>query len=142
MDLFNEIVKDSNQQIDSGVSSPQQEEESKYVPKNDPEKRNDHEICVSSDSEDDSGIQVLDELSKNEDEKSKKTNANLIDLSNVGSDDSECDSDIEHLPYFRRHKRVSLFKSQQIIRDSYYLLEFVKFESLFKFFIQIMNPST
>ena len=108
-------MKDSNQQFDSGVSSPQHEEESKYVPKNDPGKRNDHEICVSSDSEDDSGIQVLDEVSKNY--KSKKTKANLIDLSTVSSD-SECDSDIEHLPYFRRQKRVSLFKSQQIIRDS------------------------
>ena len=61
------------------------------------------EICVSSDSEDDSGIQVLNEVSK---DKSERTRPNLIDLATIASD-SDCDSEIEHLPSFRKHTPVS-----------------------------------
>lgn len=118
-------------QIDSGVSSPLlQEEESNYEPtkylRNNLENCDSDvrsleetkytskdqkislEICVSSDSEDDSGIQVLNEVSK---DKSVRTDATtVIDLADM-SRDSECDSDIEHLPCFR-NPMVSLITSQ------------------------------
>jgi len=80
---------------DSDVPSFQSPEETKYKPK---KQENSLEICVSSDSEDDSGIQVLNEFSK---DKSVRTDATtVIDLADM-SRDSECDSDIEHLPCFR-----------------------------------------
>ena len=85
-------------------------EETKYSPKYEPTNPKDSvEIShrkvefVSSDSEDDSGIQVLNEFSKNN-TKTKKSSANLIDLAIVSS---ECESDVEHLPYFRKLKSVS-----------------------------------
>ena len=86
--------------------SPQHVEETKYEPKN---PKNNSKISnrkvefISSDSEDDSGIQVLNEFSKNNIE-SEKNSANLIDLALVSSD---CDSDVEHLPYFRKLESVS-----------------------------------
>ena len=117
-------------QIDSGVSSPLPQEETNYEPTQylrsnsencdsdvpSPEEtkyksktqNNSLEICVSSDSEDDSGIQVLNEVSK---DKSLRTDATtVIDLADM-SRDSECDSDIEHLPCFR-NPMVSLITSQ------------------------------
>ena len=95
-------LRNNLENCDSDVRSP---EETKYTPK---DQKNTLEICVSSDSEDDSGIQVLNEVSK---DKSVRTDATtVIDLADM-SRDSECDSDIEHLPCFR-NPMVSLITSQ------------------------------
>ena len=96
-------LRSNIENCDSDVPSP---EETKYKSKNNP--KNSLEICISSDSEDDSGIQVLNEVSK---DKSVRTDATtVIDLADM-SRDSECDTDIEHLPCFR-NPMVSLIASQ------------------------------
>lgn len=88
-------LRNNLENCDSDVRSFQSLEETKYKPK---DQKISLEICVSSDSEDDSGIQVLNEVSK---DKSVRTDATtVIDLANM-SRDSECDSDIEHVPCFR-----------------------------------------
>jgi len=88
-------LRSNLENCDSNVPSFQSPEDTKYKPK---KQENSLEICVSSDSEDDSGIQVLNEVSK---DKSVRTDATtVIDLADM-SRDGECDSDIEHLPCFR-----------------------------------------
>ena len=98
-------LRSNLENCDSDVSRFQSPEETKYKPK---KQENSLEICVSSDSEDDSGIQVLNEVSK---DKSVRTDATtVIDLADM-SRDSECDSDIEHLPCFR-NPMVSHIRNQ------------------------------
>ena len=87
--------------------SPKYIEETKYVPTNPKNmSKNSHKKVefISSDSEDDSGIQVLNEFSKNNSDSKKSCAANLID---IAVESSECESDVEHLPHLCNLKSVS-----------------------------------
>ena len=117
---------------DSDVPSFQSPEETKYKPK---KQENSLEICVSSDSEDDSGIQVLNEFSK---DKSVRTDATtVIDLADM-SRDSECDSDIEHLPCFR-NPMVSQIRNQHNLSLLFFFVKHLT--GKFTCFLGIANSS-